>query len=34
MDLMEEYRTMELSQRLGIFFDTALCHTARGFEED
>ncbi|MHB1194864.1 MAG: NUDIX domain-containing protein [Longimicrobiales bacterium] len=34
VDLMEVYRTMELSQRVGIFFDTALCHTARGFEED
>jgi 8-oxo-dGTP diphosphatase len=34
VDLMEVYRAMELSQRVGLFFDTALYHTARGFEED
>lgn len=34
VDLMEVYRAMELSQRVGSFFDTALCHTARGFDED
>jgi hypothetical protein len=34
VDLMEVYRAMELSRRVGLFFDTALYHTARGFDEE
>lgn len=34
VDLMEVYRTMELSRRVGVFFDNALIHTARGFDEE
>ncbi len=31
--LLEVYRAMELSQRVGLFFDHALYHTARGYDE-
>lgn len=34
VDLMEVYRAMELSRRVGVFFDNALIHTARGFDEE
>lgn len=34
VDLMEVYRAMELSRRVGLFFDNALYHTAQGFDED
>lgn len=34
VDLLEVYRAMELSRRVGLFFDHALYHAARGFEED
>lgn len=33
VDLMEVYRAMELSRRVVLFFDKALYHMTRGFEE-
>ncbi|NJD21010.1 MAG: NUDIX hydrolase [Gemmatimonadetes bacterium] len=34
VDLMEVYRAMELSRRVAVFFDNALYHTARGYDEE
>lgn len=33
VDLLEAYRTLELSRRVGLFFDKALYHAARGYVE-
>jgi hypothetical protein len=33
VDLLEVYRAMELSRRVVLFFDKALYHRARGFNE-